>query len=396
MSDVSATFTPEELARYSRQLILPGMGRDGQAKLREARVLLIGLGGLGSPAALYLAAAGVGTLGLAEPDKVELHNLHRQILHETPAVGTSKLASARARLGALNPHVTLREHPEGLTVGNALGLFADYDLVVDGADNFPTRYLANDAAARTGKPLVHGSIFQYEGQVTVLDPARGGPCYRCLFPEMPAAGTVPNCAEAGVFGALCGVIGSLMAMEALKLILGEGEPLRGRLLVFDARTGTPRTVRVKRDPRCPCCGTNPDARIAALDPALYSYACETTPPSSTMSTLPDPQNPPMEIDVPTAHAWLEAAAPPVLLDVREPFEVEICRIPGSVTIPLGELPERAAELPKDRVIVVHCHHGGRSLQAAKFLRAKGWPRSTSMSGGIAGWAEEFDPAMERY
>jgi adenylyltransferase/sulfurtransferase len=396
MTEKQPALTAEELARYSRQLILPGMGAAGQAKLREARVLLIGLGGLGSPAALYLAAAGVGTLGLAEPDRVELNNLHRQILHDTPSVGASKLASASARLAALNPQVNLREYAEGLTAANAPGLFGEYDVVVDGADNFPTRYLASDAAAKAGKPLVHGSIFQYEGQVTVLDPARGGPCYRCLFPEMPAAGTVPNCAEAGVFGALCGVIGSVMAMEALKLILGEGEPLRGRLLVFDARTATPRTVRVKRDPRCPCCGAKPDARIAALDPALYSHTCETTPPSPAMSNQPDPQNPPMEIDVPTAHAWLEAAAPPLLLDVREPFEVEICRIAGSVTIPMGELAERVAELPRDRVIVVHCHHGGRSLQAVKFLRAKGWPRSTSMLGGIAGWAEEFDPEMEQY
>jgi adenylyltransferase/sulfurtransferase len=195
---------------------------------------------------------------------------------------------------------------------------------------------------------------------------------------------------------LGGVIGSLMAMEALKLMLGEGEPLRGRLLVFDARTGTPRTVRVKRDPHCPGCGAKPDARVVALDPALYQNACETTLPSSTMSNLPDPQNPPMEIDVPTAHAWLEGAAPPVLLDVREPFEVEICQIAGSVTIPMGELAERAAELPRDRPIVVHCHHGGRSLQAVKFLRAKGFAQTTSMRGGIAGWAEEFDAAMERY
>jgi adenylyltransferase/sulfurtransferase len=396
MAETNHPLTPEELTRYSRQLILPGMGPAGQEKLRAARVLLIGLGGLGSPAALYLAAAGVGTLGLAELDHVELNNLHRQVLHDTAGVGGSKLASARARLQSLNPLPRLREHPEGLTPANAQALFADYDLILDGADNFPTRYLANDAAVLAGKPLVHGSIFQYEGQVTVLDPAGGGPCYRCLFPQMPTPGTVPNCAEAGVFGALCGVIGSLMAMEALKLILGEGEPLRGRLLVFDARAATPRVVRVKRDPQCPCCGPAPDRRIAALAPDLYQATCAPTPPAQTMSTLPDPQKPPMEIDVPTAHAWLESAAPPALVDVREPFEVEICRIPGSITIPLGELPERLAELPADRPIVVHCHHGGRSLRAVQFLRAKGFPHSTNMRGGIAGWAEQFDPAMARY
>jgi sulfur-carrier protein adenylyltransferase/sulfurtransferase len=396
MAHTPPIFTPEELARYSRQLILPGLGRAGQAKLREARVLLIGLGGLGSPAALYLAAAGVGTLGLAEHDRVEPSNLHRQILHDTAAVGTTKLASARARLTALNPHVVLREHPEGLTAAGALALFSSYDIIVDGADNFPTRYLASDAAVRASRPLVHGSIFQYEGQVTVLDAAHGGPCYRCLFPAMPAPGTVPNCAEAGVFGALCGIIGSLMAMEALKLILGEGETLCGRLLVFDALAATPRVVRVKRDPHCPCCGAAPDSRIARLDPGLYQSACETAPPAPTMATLPDLLNPPMEIDVPTAHAWLASANAPLLLDVREPFEVEICRIPGSVTIPLGEVPDRLADLPRDRAIVIHCHHGGRSLQAAKFLRAKGFLRTTSMLGGIAGWAEKFDPGMGRY
>jgi len=270
---ISTSFSPDELTRYSRQLALPGVGLEGQAKLRGARVLLIGLGGLGSPVALYLAAAGVGTLGLAEMDRLEVHNLHRQILHDTPWVGISKLASGYAHLSNLNPAVALREHPEGLTPANALALFANYDVIVDGADNFPARYLASDAATRAGRPLVHGSIFQFEGQVSVFDPARGAPCYRCLFPQMPAAGEVPNCAEAGVLGALCGVIGSTMAMEAMKIILGLGEPLRGRLLVFDAMSATARNVKIKRDPHCPCCGPQPDARIAGLDPALYAGGC---------------------------------------------------------------------------------------------------------------------------
>jgi adenylyltransferase/sulfurtransferase len=410
------SFSPEELIRYSRQLVLSGVGAEGQAKQRQARVLIVGLGGLGSPIALYLAAAGVGTLGLAETDRVELTNLHRQILHDTPSVGAPKLAVARTRLTALNPRVTLVEHPEGLQARNARELFSNYDVIVDGSDNFPTRYLASDAAVRAGKPLVHGSIFQFEGQVTVFDSARGGPCYRCLFPVMPAPGTVPNCAEAGVFGAVCGVIGSLMAMETLKLILGVGEPLVGRLLVFDALSAMPRVVRLKRDPACPCCGPAPDPRIAALDRSLYLWDCSMPPiPKKSRNTnerflrdlsalrekpepvpLPDAANPPLEIDVPQAHAWLQSSAPPVVVDVREPFEVAICRLPGSLTIPLGQLADRTSALPTDRPILLHCHHGGRSLQAAKMLRAKGFARATNMRGGIHEWAEQFDPKMARY
>ncbi len=421
MSTPPPSFSPEELARYSRQFALPGMGLHGQEKLRQARVLLIGLGGLGSPAALYLAAAGVGTLGLAETDKVELTNLHRQILHDTAWVSISKLASAQARLSALNPTVKLLEHAEGFIPANALALFAQYDLVVDGSDNFATRYLASDAATRAGKPLVHGSIFQFEGQVSVFDPAHGGPCYRCLFPHMPAPGEVPNCAEAGVFGALCGVIGSAMAMEALKLIIGVGEPLRGRLLAFDALSATVRTINLKRDPACPCCGPQPDPRIAALDPALYNHeACAVAEPpprrrSNTNERFlrdlralrgdssltrppmpPDSENPPMEIDVQQASAWLKAPNAPALLDVREPFEVALCQLPEALAIPLAEVPERLNALPRERAILIYCHHGGRSLQAAKFLRAKGFPRAVSLRGGIHEWAEAFDPKMPRY
>jgi len=411
---------PEELARYSRQLALPGVGLEGQEKLRQARVLLIGLGGLGSPAALYLAAAGVGTLGLAEPDHIEPHNLHRQILHDTVGIGSSKLASASTRLTNLNPGVTLREHPDGLTPANALALISGYDLVLDGADNFPARYLASDAATRAGRPIVHGSIFQFEGQVTVLDPTHGAPCYRCIFPRMPEPGTVPNCAEAGVFGALCGVIGSLMAMEALKLILSLGEPLRGRLLVFEALSATTRSVKIKRDPQCPCCGPMPDARIAALDPELYVGSCPVVEdrrrkssntnerflrdlralngPASqvTRSPLPDPANPPMEIDARSARAWLSSKNAPVVLDVREPFEVALCKLPGSLAIPLAQVADNLSALPRDRPILVLCHHGSRSLSAAKFLRAKGLNRATSLRGGIHEWAEMFDPKMPRY
>jgi adenylyltransferase/sulfurtransferase len=413
-------FLPEELARYSRQLALPGVGLEGQEKLRRARVLLVGLGGLGSPAALYLAAAGVGTLGLAEPDHIEPHNLHRQILHDTAGIGSPKLASASARLANLNPGVTLREHPDGLTPANALALISAYDLVLDGADNFPARYLASDAATRAGRPVIHGSIFQFEGQVTVLDPGHGAPCYRCIFPKMPAAGEVPNCSEAGVFGALCGVIGSLMAMEALKIILGLGEPLRGRLLVFEALSATTRSVKIKRDPLCPCCGSKPDAHIAALDPDLYVGSCPIVEDRRrkasntnerflrdlhalngpggqvTRSPLPDSANPPMEVDVRSARAWLGSKNAPVVLDVREPFEVALCSLPGSLAIPLAQVPDRLAALPRDRPILVLCHHGSRSLSATKFLRAKGLNRTTSLRGGIHEWAEAFDPKMPRY
>ncbi len=414
------SFPPTELARYSRQLALPGVGLDGQEKLRRARVLIIGLGGLGSPAALYLAAAGVGTLGLAERDLIEIHNLHRQILHATPWVGISKLASAIDRLNNLNPAVTLREHPVGLNPANALELFAGYDLILDGTDNFPARYLASDTAARLGRPVVHGSIFQFEGQVTVLDPARNAPCYRCLFPQMPEPGAVPNCAEAGVFGALCGVIGSTMALEALKIILGLGDPLRGHLLVFDSLGANIRKVKIKRDPNCPCCGAKPDPRITALDPALYlGGACEVaeTPHRRASNTnerflrelrdlrgganaapiaSPDSDNPPLEVDVHQAKAWFDSKAAPVVLDVREPYEVALCSLPNSLAIPLAQVPERLDALPRDRPILTLCHHGSRSLQAARFLRAKGFVRSASLRGGINDWAETFDPKMPKY
>jgi adenylyltransferase/sulfurtransferase len=481
-------FSPEELSRYSRQLLLPGVGVEGQARLRDARVLLIGLGGLGSPTALYLAAAGVGTLGLADPDNLELHNLHRQVLHDTIHIGTPKTISARERLAGLNPEIRLREHIDGFSAANARELAEEYDLIVDGADNFSTRYLANDVAVLARRPLVHGSIMRFEGQVAVFAPARGGPCYRCLFPEMPAPGEVPDCSEAGVFGALCGLIGSLMAMEALKLILNVGEPLIGRMMVYDALGATPRVIRLKADPHCPACGAQPDARIAALEPSLYNWQCETRParrkssntnerflrdlhalrstksddkkpagakrdtnenflrdmnalrgskssdanqpstaprsqsdsrnspnrqgvnqqsatshaqpsasPMPSSSALPfDPANPPLEIGVEEAHAWLESAEPPLVLDVREPFEVSLCRLDGSATIPLAEVPARLADLPRDRAILVHCHHGGRSLQAAKFLRAKGFPKAVNLRGGIHQWAEAIDSAMARY
>jgi adenylyltransferase/sulfurtransferase len=297
----------------------------------------------------------------------------------------------------------------------ALALISSYDLVLDGADNFPARYLASDAATRAGRVVIHGSIFQFEGQVTVLDPARGGPCYRCLFPAMPEPGTVPDCSEAGVFGAMCGVVGSMMAMEAIKLVLDLGEPLRGRLLVFDALAAAPRVVRVKSDPRCPCCGATPDPRILALDPELYQGGCAVATARKSSNTnerflrdlralrgdatrtpIPNVANLPMEVGVQEARAWLNSPSAPVVLDVREPFEVALCRLPGSLTIPLGEIAARLESLPRDRAILVHCHHGGRSMQATKFLRAKGFARAVNLRGGIHDWAEQIDPKMPRY
>lgn len=385
-----------ELARYSRQTRLPGMGRAGQERLRAGRVLVVGLGGLGSPASLYLAAAGVGTLGLADFDTVAEHNLQRQVVHTTARVGQSKIASARAALEALNPYVRLNEHPEGLTVANAEALLAGYDVVLDGADNFPTRYLINDAAVRVGVPVVSGSVFQMEGQVTVWHPAGGGPCYRCLFPTMPGPGEVPNCEEGGVLGALVGVVGSAQAMEVIKLLTGLGEPLRGRLLVWDALTAAPRVVKVKRDPACPACGAEPT--LGPIREELYADACAVATPGEDCGMaldLQDPENWPEQINLETAQACLAAAARPLLLDVREDDEVAICQIPGSQHIPMRQVPERLAAFSADRPVVVYCHHGGRSLHVTKFLRAKGIP-ATNLAGGIDAWARTVDPTMRRY
>lgn len=383
-------------ARYSRQIRLPGFGEAGQAKLRTARVLLIGLGGLGSPASLYLAAAGVGRLGLADFDTVAEHNLQRQILHTQASVGAPKVASARERLAALNPEVELVDHPEGLTVANALELIGGYDVVVDGADNFPTRYLVNDAASRLGVPVVSGSIFQMEGQVTVWDPASGGPCYRCLFPEMPGPGEVPTCEEGGVLGALPGLIGSIQAMEVIKLVTGLGEPLRGRLLVWDAGAAAPRVLKIKRDPECPCCGPNREA--GPLREESYGGACgmpEPAHPAAMDVDALDPADWPEETDLATARALLAGDPAPILLDVREADELAICRIGGCVHVPMRQVPEWLERGAPERPLVVLCHHGGRSLHVARYLRARGL-HATNLQGGIDAWARHVDPAMARY
>ncbi len=384
------TLTPAELARYSRHLLLDELGVAGQQKLAAARVLIIGAGGLGSPAALYLAAAGVGTLGIADFDRVETHNLQRQLLHDDSTVGELKVVSAARRLRATNPFITVVEHPEGVTVANALTLFSGYDVIIDGTDNFSTRYLNNDAAALTRRPLVYGSIYRFEGQVSVFDPGHGGPCYRCLFPEPPAAGTVPNCGEAGVIGALCGVIGSLQALEAIKLISGIGEPLRGRLLTYDALGQNFSTLKIPRAPACRLCGPSPT--ITTLEPARYDFTCAPAP-TSPMAT----DSVPLEITVEETRRLLTTApADTLLIDVREPFEFEICAIAGAEPIPMRQIPERLGDLPREKHLLIHCHHGGRSLRVTEYLRAQGFTRVSNVAGGIEAWAERIDPTLRRY
>jgi sulfur-carrier protein adenylyltransferase/sulfurtransferase len=394
-----ALLSSDELSRYSRHLLLPEVGREGQQRLRQAKVLVVGAGGLGSPAALYLAAAGVGTLGIADFDRVAPHNLQRQLLHDDTQVGEAKVSSALARLRQVNPHVQLCGHPEGITAANALEIFAGYDVIIDATDSFGARYLNNDAAVRTRRPLVHGSVFMFEGSVSVFAPHLGGPCYRCLFPRPPAPGAVPGCGEAGVLGATCGVIGSLQALEALKLSIGFGEPLLGQYLTFDARTVRMRCVRLPRDPACPEC-----RRVSsdALDPAEYGPTCALVPPpprhplSSSMSLPTDP-SPPLEIPVQEAARLLrEHAAQVCLIDVREPHEAAICRIPEARLIPMQQIPSQLETLPTDQLLLIHCHHGGRSLRVTEYLRARGLPRVCNVAGGIHEWAECIDPSLARY
>lgn len=372
----------DEQLRYSRHVRLPQIGESGQRCLREARVLLLGLGGLGSPAALYLAAAGVGTLGMAEFDTVALHNLQRQILFREGDVGARKIDAAGARLGALNSRMHLVAHKEGLTQGNAIALFSQYDVVLDGTDNFPARYLANDAAFFARKPLVHGSIFQFSGQVSVFDTADGHACYRCLFPKMPDPDTIPTCEQAGVFGALCGVVGSLMAMETIKLLVGTGNPLRGRLLMLDLLSATTRTVALPRDATCPLCGNSP--RITGIAAENYVFHDNCHPPPATGK---DAQNTfPFEISCEEARTWLARTDDtPVVLDVRENDERAISHLPGSLHIPLGRLADHMHELPANATVIVYCQHGQRSLRAVRLLRTRGRARTTSLSGGITRW-----------
>ncbi len=380
-----ASFTPAQLERYKRHLLLDGVGAVGQQKLLESRALLIGAGGLGSPAALYLAAAGVGTLGLVDFDCVDASNLQRQVLYGTPDVGRPKLEAASERLRALNPDVHVVLHAEKLEARNAMDVLSGYDVVIDGTDTFPSRYLANDVAVWLGLPLVYGSIMRFEGQVSVFHAKAGGPCYRCLFPEPPPPELAPNCAEAGVLGVLPGVVGTLQATEAIKLLLGIGEPLVGRLLVYDALALEFREFRIPRDPACAVCGDAP----TITEPIDYETFCRGR--SEAVQSVP-------EIDARALAARLASAEPPLLVDVREPWEAETASIPGARLIPLGELPDRLGELDgfRERPIVVHCRTGGRSRRACELLLAKGFGRVENLAGGIDGWSRDVDPSVPRY
>jgi len=377
---------PEQLERYKRHLLLDGVGVEGQEQLLASSVLLIGAGGLGSPAALYLAAAGVGRLGLADFDRVDASNLQRQVLYGTRDVGRSKVEVARERLNALNPDVDVRTHPVKLEAANAREILADYDVVLDGTDTFPSRYLTSDLCVWLGKPLVYGSVMRFEGQVGVFD-ARRGPCYRCLFPEPPPPELAPNCAEAGVLGVLPGVIGLLQATEVLKLLLGAGEPLIGRLLVYDALAMEFRTFRIPKDPACAVCGETPTI-TAPIDYAAFCAA---------RAAEPDPDAIP-ELSPVALRARLDAGEELLLLDVREPFEAELARIDGARLIPLASLDATLPELEpwRERSVVVHCKSGGRSRRACQLLRSKGFRRVENLAGGIEAWSIEVDPEVKRY
>jgi len=373
----------EEIRRYSRHLIMPEVGTEGQRRLKAARVLVVGTGGLGSPLGLYLAAAGVGTLGLVDFDVVDRSNLQRQVLYGDADVGRPKIEAAVERLHGVNPHIRLEPHEIRLESSNALELFADYDLVVDGTDNFPTRYLVNDACVLSGKPNVYGSIFRFEGQVSVFWGAEG-PCYRCLFPEPPPPGLVPSCAEGGVLGVLPGIIGALQANEAIKLILGAGESLVGRLLLFDALRMRFRELTLRKSPDCPVCSEHP-TQTGLID---YQQFCGISGDEAETTEF--------DVDVRRLARWREEGRDFQLLDVRNPPEWEICRIEGSKLIPLHELPERVNELDTAGSLVVYCHTGVRSGQAVGFLRQMGFERAVNLAGGIEAWSVEVDPSVPRY
>ncbi|CAN5387788.1 molybdopterin-synthase adenylyltransferase MoeB [soil metagenome] len=380
---VKAGLSVEERQRYSRHIMLPEVGQEGQERLKAARVLCLGAGGLGSPAALYLAAAGVGTIGLVDDDKVALSNLHRQLLHGTKDIARPKTESAQARLRDINPHVEVRLHACRFESANAEEILQDYDLIVDGTDNFATRYLSNDVAVFARKPNVYGSIFRFDGQTTVFAPHLGAPCYRCLFPEPPPPDAVPSCAEAGVLGVLPGIVGTIQATEALKLILGIGEPLIGRLLHFDALKMKFREFNLRRDPACPVCGEEP----TITTPIDYDMFCQGTPAQT--GSVP-------HLSVQELKSRMQSASPFILLDVREPFEFEMARIAGANLIPLGELPARWRELDRAKDIFVLCHSGVRSERAAEFLRRQGFTKVANVAGGIDAWSEEVDPDVPRY
>ncbi len=377
-------FSNEELRRYSRHLMLPQIGEAGQLKLKSGSVIVVGAGGLGSPAAMYLAAAGVGRIGLVDFDRVDESNLQRQVLYRTADFARKKVAVAAETLRAMNPHVEIQPYDVRLGAGNALEIFRNYDLVVDGSDNFSTRYLANDAAALMKKPYVYGSVFRFEGQASVFWAGRG-PCYRCIFPEPPPPESAPNCAEAGVLGVLPGIIGLVQATEAIKILLGIGEPLLGRMLLYDALAMRFRELRVRRDPKCALCGDAPT--ITEL--TEYSLCC-------AMPVQPAKETAMNEITVEELKTAIDTKKAICLVDVREQKEFDLCRIPTSRLIPLGEIPARFGELDRNADIVMHCKAGGRSAKACEFLAAQGFKKVRNLKGGILAWADRIDPSVPKY
>jgi molybdopterin/thiamine biosynthesis adenylyltransferase/rhodanese-related sulfurtransferase len=379
MSDLST----DELSRYARHLAIPEFGIEGQRRLKGARVLCIGAGGLGSPITMYLAAAGIGGLGLVDPDVVEITNLQRQILFGQKDLGRKKLDAARERLQDTNPNVDVQVYPELFTAANAMRIAADYDVIIDGTDNFPTRYLSNDVAVWLRKPNVYGSILRFDGQVGVFAPHLGAPCYRCMCPQPPPPGMVPSCAEGGVLGVLPGLIGTMQALEAIKLITGVGQPLLGKLLHVDTLSLRFRTLTLRRDPDCPVCGDKP----TITEPIDYQGFCGIS--ADAAPTVPT-------MTVHELKQLRENGDNHFLLDVREPHEQSISRIEGAVLIPLGQLESRTAELPRDRRILVHCKSGGRSARAVSKLREQGFEDVWNISGGIIAWAREIDPKMAEY
>ncbi len=373
--------TQEEVSRYSRHLIMPEVGVEGQEKLKAAKVLLIGTGGLGAPVAMYLAAAGVGTIGLVDFDVVDVSNLQRQVIHGTKDIGKKKIDSAEETMRDINPLVKIIKHDVALTSENALAIMGDYDIIADGTDNFPTRFLINDACVILNKPNVYASIFRFEGQATIFA-AEGGPCYRCLYPEPPPPGLVPSCAEGGVLGILPGVVGLIQATEVVKLILGAGEPLIGRLMLYDALAMRFRELKLRKNPECVC--ATGDMKL--ID---YDHFC---------GIVKQPEPPPLvnEIGPKEVKAMIDERKDFILIDVREPHEFQIGRIPTSNLIPLGELPKRISDLDPNAQYVLHCKMGGRSAKGCDVLRAAGFKRVLNMTGGITAWSEQVDPTVPKY
>jgi adenylyltransferase/sulfurtransferase len=385
------TLSKDEILRYSRHLIVPEVGMEGQLKLKAAKVLLVGTGGLGAPLGLYLAAAGIGRIGLVDFDVVDFTNLQRQVIHFTKDVGRPKIDSAAEKMQALNPNVEIVKHEVALSSENALDIIKDYDLVVDGTDNFPTRYLVNDACVLLGKPNVYGSIFRFEGQATVFA-YEGGPCYRCLYPEPPPPGLVPSCAEGGVLGILPGTIGLIQATEAVKLILGIGEPLVGRLLLYDALGMRFRELKLRKNPECPICG---DHRTITrlIDYYQFCGVPQHVPQEAPKQETKVAED---EIEVTEVKAKLDRGDDFVLIDVREPHEYQICNIPAAKLIPLGEVGKRLGELDPEADIVIHCKSGMRSARACGILRAAGFQHVRNMKGGILAWSDQVDRSVPKY